>query len=125
VNQECGGGLRLFIGARVFTPLGPGVLVSVAHAYLVVRLEADGIRIRFRDAGAVRLFAGSVPNPVGSSHPGTPIEITESTEFNRRPRRSAGEVHPQSAEADSKGLWITQADEHPEHWRSSGRKERP
>jgi hypothetical protein len=125
VNQDFGGDLRPFIGARVFTPLGPGVLVSVADAYLVVKLEADGIRIRFRDAGAVCLFAASVPSSVGQSYPGAPIEITESPEFNGRLDRSSGETHNRPPEADSKGLWITQGDGHPEHWDNSERKERP
>jgi hypothetical protein len=69
MNQDFGSHLRPFIGARVFTPLGPGVLVSVAEVYLVVKLEADGKRIRYHDDRAVLLYAGSVPNPVKQSCP--------------------------------------------------------
>lgn len=73
MNQDLGSHLRPFIGARVFTPLGAGVLVSVAAEYLVVKLEADGKRILYHDAGVVLLYVGSVPNPVKESCRGAPL----------------------------------------------------
>jgi hypothetical protein len=78
VRDLLGEYLRPSIGARVFTPQGPGVLTCVTEAYLTVKLEADGSRIRYHDAGVILLYVDSRLTEAARSSPGGLLEITES-----------------------------------------------
>lgn len=56
MKTDFGSHLRSFIGARVFTPYGPAVLICVAETYLTVKLEEGGVNLRFYNDAAVLLY---------------------------------------------------------------------